>query len=54
MKQQVAKKVVSGLIMGCLTLSFGALALAHGEDQVMHNYHNNNKTPAKFLQEFFI
>lgn len=29
MKQQVAKKIVSGLIMGCLTLSFGALALAH-------------------------
>ncbi|GMB01232.1 hypothetical protein [Pelosinus sp. IPA-1] len=33
MKQQVAKKVVSGLIMGCLTLSFGALALAHSGEQ---------------------
>lgn len=33
MNQQAAKKIVSGLIMGCLTLSFGALALAHDGEQ---------------------
>jgi hypothetical protein len=29
MKIKLAKKVVSGLVIGCLSLSFGTLALAH-------------------------
>ncbi|HEY3424500.1 MAG TPA: hypothetical protein VGL27_06865 [Negativicutes bacterium] len=33
MKIKLAKKVISGLVIGCLSLSFGTLALAHDRQE---------------------